>query len=344
MAGLVALARRLSFRDLAALVPLAAERDVLDPTAGGRVQRLCSFGQRLLDLDAEDFGKVYPEVAPATDVPKPSAAIGTVVPPDLVRRAAACRVPQKPDDTERGILTSLRPAYRLLLEVANARWRRREMLWFLATVHIASEYAPLLAWEPILGHAGDPARLAAQFRIAGSRWGAIDDPACPHIRAYKAAANRSLRVSTENMEGWTSYLDRQQSTVAQALAYCSVTCGHTCTVVTRLSEEEQRDLRRRNRLAVAFAGSALVRLRHSAPVGHGFGVPSPAEVYEAWTRTRTSLARIAPEIETDDGVDSPGPVLRNLFSALAGTPITPDTLVAEAADAAVVELERGFRG
>ena len=336
MAGLVALARRLSFRDLAALVPLATGADVIDPIVAGRVQQLCSFGQRLIDLDAEDFGKVYPNVAPATDVPSPAAAISTVVPPHLVARAAACRVPQSPDAVERGILTSLRPVYALLLEVANARWRRREMLWFLATVHIASEYAPLLALEATLGHGGDPTRLRVDMTGAGSRWGVLDDAACRHTRAFKAAANRVMRVSDENAEGWTSYLDRQHSTTSQALAYCAATCANPCTVVTRLSEEDQHGLRTRNRLALAFSGSALVKLRHSAPVGHGFGVPAPAEVQEAWTRTRRSLARIVPAIADNDAQPIPG--LRTVFSALAGAPVAPDTLVAEVADAIVAEL------
>jgi hypothetical protein len=342
MAGLVALARRFSFRDLAALVPLAANAGLLTPAAAGRVQRLCSFGQRHLDLDAEDFGKVYPQVAPATDVPSPSAAIGDVVPPELVARSAVCRVPPTPDARERGILASLRPAYRLLLEVTNARWRRREMLWFLAAVHIASEYGPTLAWEAALGHAADPARMGLDFGGDGSRWGAVDDPSCGHTRAFKAAANRSLRVSHENAEGWTSYLDRQHSTVSQALSYCAVTCSSPCVVVKRLSEEDRVALHRRVRVAATFARSPLVRLRHSAPVGHGFGVPAPAEVYDAWMRTRAALARIAPEIAGDE--DEPGPGLRSLYGVLAGAPMTPDTLVAEIAEAAVTELHRGAPG
>jgi hypothetical protein len=145
-----------------------------------------------------------------------------------------------------------------------------------------------------------------------------------------------MRVSDENPEGWTSYLDRQHSTTSRALAYCAVTCANPCTVTTRLSEKERHGLRTRNRLALAFSGSALVKLRHSAPVGHGFGVPAPGEVQEAWTRTRRSLARIAPEIGHND--DQPIPGLRAVFSALAGVPIAPDTLVAEVADTVVAEL------
>ena len=49
-------------------------------------------------------------------------------------------------------------------------------------------------------------------------------------------------------------------------------------------------LTERCRLAHEFAEGALVRLRHAAPVGHGFGVPSPEEVSDAWDRTRTSLS------------------------------------------------------
>src|SRR5207247_5236036 len=110
---LVALAGRYAFGEVAALVGAGADL---------RIGQLCAFGQRLLDLDAEDFDG------------------GAGVPRPLVARARASRMPQTPDERPRGALDSLRPAYRLLLEVIAVRWARREMAALVAAVHISSEY------------------------------------------------------------------------------------------------------------------------------------------------------------------------------------------------------------
>jgi hypothetical protein len=83
-----------------------------------------------------------------------------------------------------------------------------------------------------------------------------------------------------------------------------------------------------------------VRLRHAAPVGHGFGVPSPDEVVEAWERSRAGIATrggAALTVLDDDGFALPG--LPSLFSAIAGAPLTPDTLLADTA----YEIETHFR-
>src|ERR1051325_3976327 len=94
---LIALAERYSFADVAALV----ETD--------RAQQLCACGQRLLDLDAEDF-----------DVR------GEHIPDDLSDRALECRMPQSPREAYRGALGSLRPAHALLLEeIGRASGRER---------------------------------------------------------------------------------------------------------------------------------------------------------------------------------------------------------------------------
>ena len=155
---LVALARRYAFGDVAEL----ATAGPLPPAATPAVAALCAFGQRLLDLDAEDFG--MPEAAGE-------------VPPALLRRARASRMPQTPRERPRGALETLRPAYALLLEVIEVRWRRREMAALVAAVHIAGEYLPVLAWEPVLGHAADPARLATAVGGPGSRFGVPLSPA-----------------------------------------------------------------------------------------------------------------------------------------------------------------------
>jgi hypothetical protein len=229
----------------------------------------------------------------------------------------------------------MRPAYSLLLEVIEARWRRREMAALVATIHITSEYAPLLAWEQVLGHAGDPVRLADAVAGTGSLWGdfTAEPRACPHSTADRSAARHALRVASGPPNGWQSYLDRQHSNTAHALGICAGYCTRRCTVVTRLSKEDQRIVDDGSRLALA-----IVRLRHAAPVGHGFGVPSADEVTDAWLRTRAGLARLEPAVETDDGFPLPG--LPSLCTALAGLPIVPDRLLEATAAEIVAALDR----
>ncbi|HEX2314928.1 MAG TPA: hypothetical protein VHJ17_14395 [Thermomonospora sp.] len=311
---LKALARRYAFGDVGAL----AGR-VLPPGPAAQAAALCQFGQRVLELDAEDFG--MPETAGP-------------VPADLLDRARASRMPQAPRERPRGALATLHPAYGLLLEVIAVHWRRREMAAVVAAVHIVAEYLPALAWEPVLGHAIDPARLAEAVSGPGSRFGVAPEPdaprACDHTRPERSACERALRVAGEPAPGWRAYLDRQHSQVAQALGVCAAECRTPCTVMTRLDPKERAALTARCELAVDFADGALVRLRHAAPVGHGFGVPSPEEVEQAWARSRTSLRRRPlgeAALAGSDGDPYPLQGLPALISAVAGTPISPATLL-----------------
>ncbi|SNT57988.1 hypothetical protein SAMN05443665_104840 [Actinomadura meyerae] len=313
---LAALARRYAFGDLEALVAQGG------PAAGGgraaAVAALCAFGQRVLDLDAEDFG--MPEAAGE-------------VPADLLDRARASRMPQAAKERPRGALASLRPAYRLLLEVIEIRWRRRDMAALVAAVHIAAEYLPLLAWEPVLGHAGDPALIGASVGGAGSRFGVPVEPGsprmCDHTRPERSACERTLRVAKEPGPGWRAYLDRQHSQVASALGDCAARCRTPCSVMTRLEGTVRAGLTERCTLAVEFTDGALVKLRHAAPVGHGFGVPSPEEVQAAWGRARKSLSRhpLGHKALADADGSYPLRGLPELFSAIAATDLRPDTLL-----------------
>ncbi|GAA3118113.1 hypothetical protein GCM10010466_06330 [Planomonospora alba] len=307
---LVALARRHAFADLEALTD--------DP----EVAAVCEFGQRLLSLDAEDFAVEAPQVPPA-----------------LRRRARACTMPQTPRHQPRGALESLRPAYGLLLEVIAIRWHRRELSPMVAALHIASEYLPLLAFEPVLGHAGDPVRWPAGLSAPGSRFGVIGDRGCDHTKAEQSAANRTLRVAAEPAEGWRAYFDRQHSQVAGALATCVSGCRTPCTSMDWVDGGLRDDLALRSRVALAFADTPLVRLRHAAPVGHGFGVPSPEEVLDAWERSRVLLAKneVGGAAAREDGFPLPG--LPSLFSAVAAAPVAPSTLLEDVA-VHLVELLR----
>ncbi|MEV0383055.1 hypothetical protein [Nonomuraea sp. NPDC050643] len=308
---LIALARRHAFADLGALTPVA------------EIAEVCEFGHRLLSLDAEDF-----------------AAEARVVPADLRRRARACHMPQTPREQPRGALESLRPAYGLLLEVIAVRWHRRELSPMIAAVHIASEYLPLLAFEPQLGHAGDPARWPEGLSAPGSRFGVIGDRECDHTKSEQSATNRTLRVSLEPGEGWRAYFDRQHSQVAGAMGVCVSTCRNPCTAMDWIGPEPRADLQTRARTALAFAETPLVRLRHAAPVGHGFGVPSPEEVLDAWERSRAALDKntIGSAALKEDGFPLPG--LPSLFSAVAGAHIEPSTLIDGVSEHVVTLLER----
>jgi hypothetical protein len=313
---LVALAERYSFADVAALVAQGADTE-LSTREIAQVQQLCAFGQRLLDLDAEDFGEDH-------------------VPAELRTRAVACRMPQAPGERNRGALASLRPAYALLLEVIAARWERRETSGVVAAVHIASEYAPLLVWEQVLGHAGDPALLPSAVRGEHSLWGE-DTRECPHTKPEKSAAQRVLKVAHEPPSGWRAYLDRQHSHTSHALGVCAAACPKPCSVLLRHSRSEIALLEAGCKLAATLADSGLVRLRHAAPVGHGFGVPSRDEVLEAWERGRPALARYAQAIAEPDGFPLPG--FAAMVGALAGTPIRPSTLLADTANELALALK-----
>jgi hypothetical protein len=333
---LLALTRRYSFGDVAALIADGAAGATLTTRDGAAIDQLCAFGQRVLDLDAEDFGKPDAAAGANTDGSFAAKVSGDAVPAELVGRALACRMPQDPRERRRGALGSLRPMFALLLEVIAARWQRRETSALVATVHISSEYLPLLVWEQVLGHAGDPARLPADVTGADSAWGDFGDQTCPHSKAERSAAAHALRAGTEPASGWRNYLDRQHSNTAHALAVCAGECDRPCSVLRRHPEDARKRLADGSRTALAYVDSPIVRLRHVAPVGHGFGVPSPAEVQDAWASTREALGRHQPAVHTDDGFPLPG--LPSLFSALAGGSVRPDTLIEDTAAALLAAL------
>jgi hypothetical protein len=265
-----------------------------------------------------------------------------MVPLSLVARGALCHIRQQPEESSTDALCSLHPTFRLLLEVLQIRWDRYDTLWLISAAHIAAEYLPMLAWQPYLGHSGDPFQMRHDPAFIGpdSRWGHIEDRACPRPRPEKAAAARSLRVADEPASGWKAYLDRQDSVVAHALAGCATDCSFPCTVMTQFGSVDQARLSEACRIALAYQGCALVRLRHRAPVGHGFGVPSREEVAEAWERSRHGIARrggLAEAALRDDGFPLPG--LPTLFSAIAGVPLTPDTLVHDTKNEVIEALD-----
>jgi hypothetical protein len=319
-------------------VAVLLERSVLEEDASPRVvrvQALATAARRVLDLDAEDF-----------------ATIASGFSASWIVRLADCSFPLRPRDEHRGALGSLVPLYRLMLEVMELRALRRESMQIVVTAHLIAEYLVQLAWESVLGHGGDPLQL--EPLVAGSRWG-TDDPRCPHSPAQRSTAKRTLSACGGDQAGYNAYLDRFHSRQGEALAVCAmnhltvgagerpdlgVTCPSPCGFVTDLPLELRRDLDARVRLALLFVQSPIVALRHHAPVGHFFGVPSAQEIQDAWAVTWQKVNQPWPDGENPlDSVEhmSMGalhetlPGMSTLISAVAGRSISPGYLIRDIA-------------
>lgn len=301
-----------------------------DPELLERAQQLATAAKRVLDLDAEDFGPI------AAGFHQPWAA-----------SLASARFPLEPREPNRGALGSLVPLYELMLEVVQLRSARHESLQVVVTAHLIGEYLGHLAWEGTLGHAGDPARMRAS---TDGLWG-TDDPACPHTSAQRATAKRSLNACDGDVAGYTAYLDRFHSRLGDALSVCAMnhatieagqrpdigeTCPTPCGFALRPSLEHRRHLDARVRLARIYQDSRIVALRHHAPVGHFFGVPSVAEISEAWLHTWDKLTQqwpdgsnplLAPAAPRLNVPDEALPGLSALVSAVGGRPIGPGHVI-----------------
>jgi hypothetical protein len=339
---LVALTHRYAFREISYLVGGGVTGMALTQREVARVQQLCAYGQRLFDLDAEDFDKPDAAFGATTDTTIAELVRDERVPGHLVERGRRYWVRQTGDGQPRGALESLYPTYELFLELVAARWLRREMVALVVTAHLAAEYAPMLAWQRILGHGGDPLELEQNPAFAGpqSHWGRYDDSDCPHTQPQRSAAARTLRVMREPPSGWRNYVHRQHSIVAYALGVCAAECRTPCTVMTSLTGPERAEIAEACRVAAAYRNCALVRLRHTAPSGHGFGVPSPEEVTDAWQRSREGIARrggLALAAMTEDGYPLPG--LPSLLSAIAGRPLVADSVLLDTATEVITAID-----
>lgn len=299
---------------------------------------LATAAKRVLDLDAEDFGTIA----------------GGFSTPWAARLSQSC-FPLDPRGRNRGALGSLVPLYELMLEEIDIRAKRHEPLQIVVTAHLIGEYLPQLAWESTIGHGGDPLRLDD---YVGERWG-TDDPACPHSSALRATAKRALNACNGDVPGYTAYLDRFHSRLGDALAVCAMnhqtidagqrpdvgeTCPNPCSFALRGSLAKRRDLDARVRLALLYIESPIVALRHHAPVGHFFGVPSVQEISTAWLRTWERVS--APwndgqnPLQLGDVRGAPEasealPGMSVLVSAVAGRTIGPGRVIRDiGADAA----------
>lgn len=313
-----------------AVAALLGQGPVTGFSSASRAHDLAVAGKRVLDLDAEDFGDI---------------AKGFQDRPWATKLTQAC-FPLQPREKQRGALESLIPLYELMLEVLNLRSLRHEPLQVVVTAHLIGEYLPQLAWERVLGHAGDPLLMETSV---GQRWGK-DDPQCPHGSAARATARRALHACKGDVAGYTAYLDRFHSRLGPTLAVCAMnhdtvgpglrpdvgdTCPHPCSWAVRGSMEDRLALDARVRLALLYRDSAIVALRHHAPVGHFFGVPSVGEIADAWLRTWERVSQEWPDgsnpllsdARTASASGEALPGMAALVSAVAGQPVSAGHLI-----------------
>lgn len=112
------------------------------------------------------------------------------------------------------------------------------------------------------------------------------------------------------------------------------TCPNPCGWVLAVPYEQRRDLDARLRLALLYQDSAIVALRHHAPVGHFFGVPSAGDLGSLGAHVGTALGPVAGRCEPALllgealGVPHPSealPGMSMLALAVAGRTIGPGT-------------------
>lgn len=306
-----------------------------------RALRLAALSRRVLTLDAEDFGALATEFGQYP----------------WSRELLAASFPAEPRAAQRGALGSLVPVFELMLEVCRVRTMRGQTQDLVVTLHLMAEYVAQLAWEPVLGHGGDPLQLG---NFVGDKFGTTDT-SCPHPSAMRATARRALNACNGDLAGYVSYLDKFHSRLGDAMAQCGMnhqtigagerpdvgeTCPRPCPWVLNWGDlEQRRALDARLRLALIFVESPVIALRHHAPVGHFFGVPSVAEISDGWVRTWQRLTQpwsdgSNPLVgQTSADAEEALPGLSLLMSVIADEPVRTGTLLRRIGVDLVAELE-----
>ncbi len=296
-----------------------------------KVEALSLLGRRLFRLDLEDV-----QLEDRPDLAK-------LVPRALMAKMGPVAFPSEPDQKNRGALSSFIPLYQLLLEVFDVRWRRGQMLHALAILHLVAEFGGHLAWESALGHPADPAMLGKNVAGRASRWGDLDDDECGQSRSQKhQAAAIADRDPLRSPEAWRRFMREDFSKTGDQLVVCATresgrvwgrrprVCEARCSVWTRHSAATREALERRCQLVSLLGRSPLLQLRHSAPIGHFFGVPSRDEVLDAWA---SFAKRVRRDTDLDLGAGDLTQQLGRYCSGVAGVPLAPSKLLATTAKA-----------
>jgi len=294
--------------------------DPRSPEAGP-IEALTLFGRRLLRLDLEDIAlDDRPELARHLD-------------PDLAALGRRLNFPRRATDPDRGPLGHPLELVSQLLESLRVRWERSEILHVMALIHLLGEYLGHLAWSGVLGDGADPMSLPDHVRGSHSLWGDLEDRRCGHGRAQKKLALRILRAEPAHSDrSWVQFLRRDYSRIGDLLSVCATrdsgrawkgrvrNCDAPCSVWTRLDQGRQLELEQKMEIVRWYTRSPLLQLRHSAPVGHFFGVPTRDEIEEQWD---VMADRMATRLDVDLGEGGVPPQAARLCGLVAGTDITP---------------------
>lgn len=245
-----------------------------------RIHWLTEVCVRIVQVDGEDFV----HVGDWLDVP--------IEGQELLRAAS---LPHLPDDPERGVLRTMLPMFRLLMELIDVAYERDDIDSVLKYLHLIAEYAPLLAWERLMEGPGEPAVIAARL----SQTPTWKDPArtrkCPRSDAAGSVA-RTAPVALNGRREWDTYLNQSLSRVSLLLGSCGASdprlegrrlCAEPCAVAP--SGHDSEDLAWRLHSVHRFATSAVIGLRHPSPLGHGFRLPDKQELDGAWDDTVSRL-------------------------------------------------------
>ena len=285
------------------------------------IEALTLFGRRLLRLDLEDIA--------LGDRPELVAHLDD----DLAALGRKLNFPRRATDPDRGPLGHPLELVAQLLESLRVRWDRSEVLHVMALIHLMGEYLGHLAWSSVLGDGADPMSLPVHVRGSHSLWGDLEDRRCGHGRAHKELALRILRGEpARSDEAWVRFLRRDYSRIGDLLSVCATrdsgrawkgrvrNCDAPCSVWTRLGRGTQLELEARMEIVRWYTRSPLLQLRHSAPVGHFFGVPTRDEIEEQWD---LMADRMATRLEVDLGQGGVPSQAARLCGLVAGTEITP---------------------
>lgn len=265
-------------------------------------RQLAAVGMEIRQLDAEEFGQ--------------RADSCSALPSDVREFLKSCSWPKSlADQGNFEALKDLTPTYRLLIELVAVNEEQRNWTETLALIHLMAEYLPLLAWQPVLGHAGLPGEVAKRFDPNGTvSPRPPKGPLCALGPQNADLAIKLTRAPSEDEE-LRDYLLTRHSRLSNMLLICGGTpgnvgataqgaCKSQCSVVTGakadLADTAREDLARRVTLVRRFARSPIVQLRHASPVGHFFAVPSREEIEQAWVGTRKSLNGAMRKMEFPD--------------------------------------------
>lgn len=275
-------------------VEAAVAASVVETAGAVDVATICRVARAVLAMDAEDFDELPLPVDPGLA--------------ELIRRSA---VPESLDElAAMGPNPTLEPLFRLLLEVIAVRWERKEADKVVELLHLLTEFLPHLAWESVVGYPFDPRRLGKRLGGKSSYWGKLDAPeSCPHPVSVRRTAAATTRRSDRAIEPFFKHI----AAVGRGLALCAshvelrgpsgrplAACPQPCQAWQGLPRKAKRQLEARTAVARLIATSSVANLRNGSTAGHGFDVPEPQELLNAWA---ASVRHVHAEITRLDLVE-----------------------------------------